>query len=83
MYSQPINLNTDDEYLMGKMKEPEKEDEELKKVPAVYCYMQWCAELLPYSLTKFYDSAAPGGDKSGHQPSLHRETKGTCKGVAR
>jgi hypothetical protein len=32
MYSQPINLNTDDEYLMGKMKEPEKEDEELKKV---------------------------------------------------
>ena len=43
MYSQPINLNTDDEYLMGKMKEPEKEDEELKKVLAVYCYMQWCA----------------------------------------
>ena len=32
MYSQPINLNTDDEYLMGKEKEPEKEDEELKKV---------------------------------------------------
>ena len=34
MYSQPINLNTDDEYLMGKEKEPEKEDEELKKVRA-------------------------------------------------
>ena len=42
---------------MGKMKEPEKEDEELKKVLAVYCYMQWCAELLHYSLIKFYDSA--------------------------
>lgn len=33
MYSQPINLNTDDDYLMGKEKEPEQEDEELKKVP--------------------------------------------------
>ena len=32
MYSQPISLNTDDEYLMGKEKEPEQEDEELKKV---------------------------------------------------
>jgi hypothetical protein len=40
---------------MGKMKEPEKEDEELKKVLVVYCYMQWCAELVHYSLMKFYD----------------------------
>lgn len=38
MYSQPINLNTDDEYLMGKEKEPEREDEELKKVRASFVF---------------------------------------------
>jgi hypothetical protein len=41
MYSQPINLNTDDDYLMGKEKEPEKEDEELKKVRLLALCVRW------------------------------------------
>lgn len=50
MYSQPINLNTDDDYLMGKEKEPEKEDEELKKVRlrALSVRAGLCASALSY-----------------------------------
>jgi hypothetical protein len=51
MYSQPINLNTDDEYLMGKEKEPEKEDEELKKVSAPVSLP--CTAFLRYSWGAF------------------------------